>query len=186
MTIVFQPSPIQKKISNPLRFLFWISPLPLSSPFYLLSRLPRKYLLIQLRLTRRLLHFYNLPTILQLQSQTSLLPPQLDYSSEFRSVKTINLKLQTDFLRLAPSYLMFKPFSRAPIVSNFSRISLFLDANIAVNIIQTTHAEQNDPVSIRNYNIVSSKNSPHGKQSFGIADVKNTQFKAHLSILNDW
>ena len=161
--IVFQSSPIQKTTSNPLRLLVWISPLPLSSPFYLLSGLPRKYLLIQLRLTRRLLHLHNLLTIPQLQSQTSLLPPQLDYSSQFRSVKTINLNLQTDFLRLAPSYLTFDPFSRAPIVSNFSQISLFLDANIAVNNIQTTHAEQNDPVSIRNYNTVSNKISPHGK-----------------------
>ena len=148
MTIVFQSSPIQSKISNPLCLLVWISPLPLSSPFYLLSRLPQKYLLIQLRLTGRLLHFYNLLKILQLLSPTSLLPPQLDYSSKFRSVKTINLDLQTDFLRLITSYLTFDPFSRTPSVSNFSQISLFLDANIAVNISQITHAEQNDPAWI--------------------------------------
>ena len=163
MTIVFQSSPIQKKISNPLRLLVWISPLPLSSPFYLLSRLPRKYLLTQLRLTTRLLHFYNLLTILQLQFQTSLLSPQLDYSSQFRSVKTINLNLQRDFLRLVPSYLTFDTFFRALLVSNFNQVSLLLDANIGVNIIQTTHAEQNDPASIRNYKTVSNENSPHGK-----------------------
>ena len=107
-------------------------------------------------------------------------PPQLDYSSQFRSVKTINLNLQTDFLRLVPSYLTFDPYSRAPIVSNFSQTSLLLDANIAVNTIQITHAEHNDPASVSN------TNSTHWKYSFGIADAKNTQFKAHLSLLNDW
>ena len=185
MTIVFQSSPILKKISNLLPLLVWTAPLTLSSLSYLLSLLPRKYLLVRRRLTRRLLHPYKLLAIL-LQSQTLLLPPQLDYSSQFRSVKTINLNLQTDFLRLAPSYLTFDPFSRAPIVSNFSQKSLFLDTNIAVNIIQTTHVEQNDPVSIRNYNAVSNKNSPHKKQFFGIAAAKNTRFNAPLSFLNDW
>ena len=163
MTIVFQSSPIQKTISNPLRLLVWISPLPLSSPFYLLSRLPRKYLLIQRCLTRRLLHPYKLLTILQLQSVKSLLPPQLDYSSQFRCRKLINLKPPENFRHFTRFYLTFDPFYPGLITSNFNQISLFLDANIAVNIIQITHAEQNDPASIRTYNTVSNKNSPHGK-----------------------
>ena len=163
LTIVFQSSRIKTQTPNHLRLLAWSCPLTLSSLSSLLSLLLREYLLIQRRLTRRLLHLYNLPTILQLQSRKSLLPPQLDYSSQFRSVKTINLNLQTNFLRLAPSYLTFDPFSRAPIVSNFSPISLLLDANIAANIMQTTHAEQNDPASIRIYNTVTNENSPHGK-----------------------
>ena len=163
MTIVCQSSPIQKKISNPLRLLVWISPLPLSSPFYLLSSLPRKYLLIQLRLTRRLLHLYNLLTILQLQSLTSLLPGQLDYSSQFRCLKLINLKIQKIFLHFTRFHPTLDPFIPGLITSNFNQISLLLDANIAVNIIQITHAEQNDPASIRIYNTVSNENSPNGK-----------------------
>ena len=48
MTIVFQSS-LTLKTSNPLRHLVWISPLTLLSLSYLLSLLPRKYLLTQLR-----------------------------------------------------------------------------------------------------------------------------------------
>ena len=141
MTIVFQSSAIQKTISNPVPLLVWISPLPLSSPFYLLSRLPRKYLLIQRHLTRRLLHPYKLLTILQLQSVKSLLPSQLDYSSQFRCRKLINLKLQKNFLHFTRFYLTFDPFYPGQITLNFNLIILLLDANIAVNIIQITHAE---------------------------------------------
>ena len=141
VTIVFQSSPIQKKISNPLRLLVWISPLLLSSLFYLLSRLPRKYLPIQLRLTRRLLHLYKTLTILQLQSLTSLLPPQLDSSSQLRCLKLTNIKLQKNFLHFTHFYLTFDPFYPGLITSNFNLIILFLDANIAVNIVQITHAE---------------------------------------------
>ena len=162
MTIVFQSSPIQK-ISNPLHLLVWTAPLTLSSLSCLLSLLPRKYLLIQRRLTRRLLHPYKLLTILQLQSLTSLLPPQLDYSSQFRCLKLINLKLQKNFLHFTRFYAKFDPFFPGLNTWNINPIILLLDANIAVNIIQITHAEQNDPASIRIYNTVSNTNSPHGK-----------------------
>ena len=163
MTIVFQSSLIQKTTSSPLRLLVWISPLPLSSSFYLLTRLPRKYLLIQRHLTRRLHHSYKLLTILQLQSVKSLLPPQLDYSSQFRCRKLINLKLQKNFLHFTRFYPTFDPFYPGQITLNFNLIILLLDANIAVKIIQITHAEQQDPASIRIYNTVSNTNSPHGK-----------------------
>ena len=163
MTIVFQSSPIQKKTSNPLNILVWTAPLTLSSLSYLLSLLPRKYLLIQRRLTRRLLYPYKLLTILQLQSLTSLLPRQLDYISEFRCLKLISLKLQKNFLHFTRFYPTFDPFYPGLITSNFNLIILLLDANIAVNIVQITHAEQNDPASIRIYNTVSNTNSPHGK-----------------------
>ena len=163
MTIVFQSSPIQKKISNPLHLLVWTAPLTLSSFSYLLSLLRRKYLLIQHHLTRRLPPPYKLLTILQLHSLTSLLPPQLDYSSEFRCLKLINLKLQKNFLHFTRFYPTFNPFYPSLITSNFKLIILLLDANIAVNIIQITHAELNDPASIRIYNTVSNTNSPHGK-----------------------
>ena len=43
MTIAFQCSPTQKKISDPLRLRVWNSLLTLSSLFYLLSLLPRKH-----------------------------------------------------------------------------------------------------------------------------------------------
>ena len=184
MTIVFQSSPILKKIFKPLLLLVWTAPLTLSSISYLLSLLPRKYSLIQRRLTRRLLPPYKLLTILQLQSPTSLLPLQLDYSSQFRCLQLINLKLQKNFLQFTRFYPTFDPFYPGLDTSNFNMIILLLEANIAVNIIQITHAEQNDPVSIIIYNTVSNTNSPHGKYSFGIADAKNTQFKAHLSLLN--
>ena len=187
MTVVFQSSPTQKKISNLLRLLAVISSLTLSSLSYLLSLLLRNYPLIRLRLTRCLLYFYKLLAILALQYQTTLLLPQLDYSSQFRSLKTINLNLQTNFLHSVPSYLTFDPFSRAPITSNFSPINLFLDTNIAVNIIQITHGKQNDPASIRNYNTFSNnQNSQHGKYSIGIADEKNIPFKAQLYPPNGW
>ena len=163
MTIIFQSSPIQQKISNPLHLLVWTAPLTLSSLSYRLSLLPRKYLLIQRRLTRRLLHPYKLLTILQLQSPTSLLLPELDYSSQFRCLKLINLKLQKNFLNLTCFYPTFDPFYPGLITSNFNLIILLLDANIAVIIIQITHAEQNDPASIRIYNTVSKTNFPLGK-----------------------
>ena len=162
MTIVFQSSPILKKISNPLPLLVWTTPLTLPSLSYLLF-LPPKNLLIQRHLTRRLLHPYKLLTILQLQSLTSLLPPQLDYTSQFRCLKLINLKLQKNFLHFTRFYPTFDPFYPGLITSNFNLIILLLDANIAVNIIQITHAEQNGPASIRIYNTVSNTNSPHGK-----------------------
>ena len=163
MTIVFQFSPIQKTISNPLRLLVWISPLPLSSPFYLLSLLFRKYLLIKHHLTRRLPPPYKLLVILRLRSLTSLIPPQLDYRSEFRCLKLINLKIQKNFLHFTRFYPTLDPFYPGLITSNFNQISLLLDANIAVNIIQIAHAEENDPASIRIYNTVSNENSPNGK-----------------------
>ena len=124
MTIVFPSFPTQKKISNPSRPLVWTSPLSLSSLSYLLSLLPRKDLLIQLRLKRRLLHLYNLLTILQLQSQMLLRLPQLDYGSQFCCLKPINLKLQQNFLHLVHSYWTFDSFFHAPVTSNFSLIIL--------------------------------------------------------------
>ena len=163
MTISFQSSPILKKITHPLPLLVWTNPLTLSSLSYLLYRLPRNYLLIQLRLTRSLLHLHKLLTILQLQSLTSLLPPQLDYSSQFRCLQLINLKLQKNFLHFTRFYRTFDPFYPGLITLNFNLVILLLDANIAMNIIQITHAEQNDPASIRVYNTVSNTNSPHGK-----------------------
>ena len=162
MTIVFQPSPTQKNISNPLRLLVWTSLLPLSSLYYLLSLL-QKYLSIQLRLTRRLLHLFKLLTILQLKSQTSLLPRQLDYSSQFRCLKSINLKLQKNFLHLTRFYRSLDPFFHVPITSNFGLIIILLDVSIAVNTMLITHGEQNDPALINIYKTVKNKNSPHGK-----------------------
>ena len=179
MTTAFQSFPTQKKTSNQLRLLVWTSPLTPPSPSYLIL-LPRKYPPIQLRLTRRLLHLYKLLTILQLQPQLPLRLPQMDYSSQFRCLKPINLKLQKNFLHLVHSYRTFDPFLYAPITSNFSLRILLLDVNIAVNTILITHGEQSDPASINIYNIASNKNSPHGKESFGIVDTKNTRFKAHL------
>ena len=98
VTIVFHSSPILRKTFDPLPLLVWTAQPTLSSLSYLLFLLHRKYLLIQRRLTRRLLYPYKLLTILQLQSVTSLLPPQLDYTSQFRCLKLINLKLQKNFL----------------------------------------------------------------------------------------
>ena len=66
LTIVFQSSPTQKKISNPLLLLVWNSPLTLSSLSHLLSLLPRKYPPILLRLSRHLPHLYDLLTTLQM------------------------------------------------------------------------------------------------------------------------
>ena len=69
VTVVFQSFPTQKKISNPLRllvFLVWMSRLTLSSLSYPLSLVPRKYPLIQLRLTRRPLQRYRRLVSLQL------------------------------------------------------------------------------------------------------------------------
>ena len=130
---------------------------PISSP----SKIPSNP---ALRLTRRLLHLYKLLTILQLQSQTSLLPPpQLDYSSHFRCLKTINLKLETNFLHLTRFYLTFDPFYQGLTTSNFSLIILLLDINVAVNNIQITHAEQKDPASVDIYNTASNQDSVNGK-----------------------
>ena len=185
MTIAFQSSPTQKT-SNPLRLLVWISTLTLSSLSYLLSLLLRKYLLIQFRTTKLLAHLYKLLTILQLQSQIPLRLLQLDYTSQFRCLKPINLKLQKNFFHLVHSYRTFDPSFHAPITSNFSLIILVLDVNFAVNTILITHGEQNNPASINNYNTVSNQNSPHGNYSSGIAGANNTRFKAHLYLPNDW
>ena len=146
----------------------------------------QKYPLIQLRLTKRPPHLYNLLTIPQLQSQTLLLLPQLDYSSQFHYLNMINLKLQKNFLYLVHFYRTFDSFFHAPITLKLSLITVFLDVNIAVSIILIIHGEQNDLASINIYNTVSNQNSPHGKYLFGIADAKNTRFKAHLYPLNDW
>ena len=81
---------------------------------------------------------------------------------------------------------MFDPFFHVPVTSNFSWINLFMDVNIAVNTILIAQGEQNNPAYINIYNTVSSQSSPHGKYSFGIAGDKNTRFKAHLCLLNDW
>ena len=124
VTIVFQSFPTQKKISNPSRLLVWTSLLTLSSLFYLLSLLPRKYLLTRPRLTRRLLHLYKLLTILQPQSQMSLRVPQPAYRPQIRSLKSITLKQQKNFIDLAHSYRTFDPFFPALITSNFNPINL--------------------------------------------------------------
>ena len=115
-----------------------------------------------------------------------ILLPQLDYSSQFRVLKTINLKQQKKILHLVYFFRTFDTFLHAPITSSFSVTFLLLDVNTVVNTILITHGEQNDPASINTYNRVSNQNSPHGKEPFGIADAKNTRFKAHLYPLNDW
>ena len=124
VTIVFQSSLIQKKNSNPWRLLVWTYPLTQSSPFYILFLLLRKYLLIQRRLTRHPPHLQDLLIIPKLYFQTPLLLPQLDYSSRFRSLKTINVKLQTNFFHLVPSYLTFDPFYLGLITLNSNPINL--------------------------------------------------------------
>ena len=163
MTTVFQSCSTQKKISNLLRLLVPTFPLMLSSLSSLLSLLLQKYPIIQLRQTRRLPQLYNLLTILQLQSQTLLVLPQLDYSSQFRCSKTINLKLQKNFLHLVHFYQTFDPFFHAPITLNSSMITLLLDVNIVENTTLITHGEQNDAASINIYNTVSNQISPLGK-----------------------
>ena len=104
MTTVFQSSPIQKKTSKHLRLLVWTCPLTLSSISSLLSLLLRKYLPIQLRLTRNLPHLYDHLTISQLNSQTPLLLPQLDYSSHFRCLPT------TDYSKTTKAFPPFSSF----------------------------------------------------------------------------
>ena len=163
VTIVLQSFPTQKRTSNHLRLLVWTSPLNPPSLFCLPFLLPRKFSRIQLRLTSHLLHLYKLLTILQLQSQMRLCLPQLDYSSQFRCLKPINLKLQKNFFQLVHSYRTFDPFFHASFTSNFSLIILLLDVSIAVNTRLITHGEQNDPASISIYNTTSNQISPHGK-----------------------
>ena len=163
MTVVLQSYLTQKKVFDPLRLHVWTSPLTLSSVSSLLFLLPRKYSVIRLRLTWRLLHFYKLLTTLQLQSQIPLCLPRLYKNSQFRCLKPINLKLQTNFLHLIHTYRTFDPFFHAPITSNFSLIFLLLDVKMAVNTIPITHGEQNDAVSINIYNTVSNQNSSKEK-----------------------
>ena len=181
----FSPLRLRRRFPTPYAF-FWTSRLTLSSLFYLLSRLPRKYPLIQIRLTRHLPHFYDLLTIPQMSSQIPFLLFQLDKSPQFPFLKTISLNLQKQILRLAHFCLTFDPSFLAPITSNSSLINPLLDVNVAVNIILITHAEPNDPGLINTYNTVSNESSANGKYSFRIANVKNIRFKAHLSPLNDW
>ena len=51
----------------------------------------------------------------------------------------------------------------------------------------SNHApEPKDPGLINIYNSVSNQGSANGKKSFGIANVKNTRFKAHLLPFNYW
>ena len=162
VTIVFQSSPIHKKTSNHLRLLVWTCPLTLSSLSFLLCLLRRKYLLIQRRLTRRLLHLYKLLTILQLVPDVNC-PPQLDYSFQFRRLKLINLKLQKNFLNFTGFCLTFDPFYQGLITSKFNLIVLFLDVNIAASTTLITPAEPNDPGLINTYNTVSNQSSVNGK-----------------------
>ena len=162
MTIVSQSSSTQKKVSNHLGLLVLTFPRILFPSASLLSPLLQKNRLIQLRLTRRLPHFYNLLTIPQLQTQTPLLL-QLDYSSQFPTLETINLKLQKNFLHLVNFCRTLDPFFHVPTNTNFNLIVLFLDVNIVVNTMPITHGEQNDPASVNIYNTVSNQNSPHGK-----------------------
>ena len=91
VTIISQCSPIQKKTSNSLRLLVWISPPILSSPSALLSFPFLKYSLTQFCLTKHPPHLYNILAIPQLKAQTLLLLHQLDYSSQFLSTETILL-----------------------------------------------------------------------------------------------
>ena len=163
MKIVFQSYLTQKKISDPLPLHVWTSILTLSPLSSLLSLFPRKNPLIQLRLTRpppRLCHQRTIP---QMLSQTPLLHPQLDCSSQFRCLKLTNLKLQKNFLQFTRFYLTFDPFYPNPTTSNFNLIILLLDVNSAVNITLTMHAESNDPGLINNYNFVSDQSSAKGK-----------------------
>ena len=57
-----------------------------------------------------------------------------------------------NFPHLVPFYLIFDPFSHAPITLYCSLIILPWDVTIAVNIIIFTQAEPNDLVSINTYN----------------------------------
>ena len=184
VTIVFQSSPTQKKVSNPLRLLVWTSPLTLSSLSYLLSLLPRKYPLIQLRLTKRMLRPYKLLTILQLQSLTSLLPPQLDYISQFPSLKTMSLKLQKHCLRFAHFCLTFDPFFLASITS-FSADHSILGRQHRREYYTNHAGRTNWPRFNQHLQYCLKPEFCKRHQSFGIGKVKNIRFKAHFSPLND-
>ena len=117
----------------------------------------------------------------------TLLPlHKLAHDSQSLYLKLIGPETPKHFFLLILFYLTFDPCYQGLITSNFNPITLFWDANIAVNIIQITHAELNDPGLINNYNTVSNQSSANGKKNFGIANVKNNRFIAHLSPLNDW
>ena len=176
--IVFQPSRTQKKFSNPLRVLFWTSQITLSSLFFLLSLLLRKYPRIQLRLTRQPPHLYHPLTTLQMKSQTLLIVLQLDYRSQFRCLKTINLELQRNFLHLVHFYRTLDPSFLAPITSKFSLITLFLDVNIAVKIILIINGERFNQHLQSQTRILYMGNNVFGKLTPKIHDSK------HISALS--
>ena len=186
MTITSQSFPIQKKTSNLLHLLVSTCPLILSSLFTLLVLLPQKYPLTQLRLSRHPPHLYNKLAIPNYNTKALHLLYQLDFSSQFPSLKTVFLKILMNFLGLIHFYLMFDPFLYAPITSSFSLITLLLDVIVAVITTLTAHEEQNDLASINIYNTVWNQSYLHGKKTLGIASVKNTRFRAHLYLLNDW
>ena len=124
MTIVFQSSPTQKRIFDPLRLQGWNPQLTLSSLFYLLSRLRRRYLLIQLRLTSRLPYFCSKLVSPRLYTQTLPLLHQLVHNLPFFHLKLVNPNLLKNFLHLVPSYPTSDPFYQDLINLKFNLLNL--------------------------------------------------------------
>ena len=78
-----------------------------------------------------------------------------------------------------------------PLLSRHNQLKLKPDHSVVGRQLRreyyTNHARRmNDPVLINLYNNVSNQSSANGKNSFGIGNLKNILFKAHLSPLNDW
>ena len=144
MTIASQSTQIHKETSSPLRLMVWISPPILSSP--------ASFVLSQIRLTRHPPHLHALLATPQLSSWTLFLLFQKGYNSDFLCLKTISLKQHKNFLLLIQFYLMIDPFFHAPVTSNSSCITPFLDVNITESTIPTAHEEQKDhaPINICN------------------------------------
>ena len=161
MTIVFQSFSTQKKTSHHLRLLVWTCPLTLSSLSSILSPLPRKYLLIQRRLTRRLLHLYKLLTILQLQSKRCFFTPTgLQFSISLPKTD------QSKTTEKLPPFHSLLPDVR-PLLSRPIKLKLQPDHSTVGRqhrreTILIAQGEQNDPASINIYYTVSNKNSPYG------------------------
>ena len=185
MTIVFQSSPILKKISNLLPLLVWTTPLTLSSLSYLLSLLPSKIP------SNPASPDYTPASPLQTTNNPTTVPDVASPAStglQFSiSLRENNQPKPTDGL---PPFSSFLSDVR-PLPSRPNRLKLQPDQSVLGRQHRreyyTNHTpEQNDPVSVRKYNTVSNKNSPDGKYYLGIADAKNTRFKAALSLLNDW
>ena len=105
------------------------------------------------------------PTIRQPPNMTPDVAPSASVGPKFSpsSLKQVSLKKLTNFPHLTTFFLTFDHFYHGLISSNSNLITLLLDVNIAVNITQIMHAEQNDPAVTNIYNIVSNQNSVNGK-----------------------